>query len=205
MKDLKLIVFKPVSQVDILVKVYAENIEHYKHLKVKLTREQGSSVVVHNIKVDPAIKFSKSVNNGILIHMPSIPVDNNTYALQLDASLVQNSRSQHQVHHFIANKSFVYVELDFNVKNTISEQPIKQTSIWSLVFIFLVLFILYNIEFVAHVLRDKLNFNINSITNIIPVPNLNQKNVSDYYDDAQIDQIVQSINNAKKKPKVKKA
>lgn len=205
-KDLKLIVFRPAMQMDILVKVYAENIEHYKSLKIKLTRETGSSVVVHTVKIDSlSVKITNDINPGVLLHIPSLPIDNRLYSIQLETSLTQNTRWKPQVHHFNANTSFKYIELDFNAKSSISEQPIKQTSIWSLIFIFSIIFSLYNIELIANVLRDRFDFNINAITNLIPIPSVGQKNTADYYDNAQIDQIVQSINAVKKKPKPKKA
>ncbi|KAJ8945589.1 hypothetical protein NQ314_009109 [Rhamnusium bicolor] len=204
--NLKLIVFRPATQMDVLVKVYADNIEHYKSLKVKLTREAGSSVVVHTAKVDiSAMKLTKDINPGVLLHIPPLPIDERSYSIQLESNLVQNIKWKPQIVHFNANTSFKFIELDFNVKSSISEQPIKQTSIWSLVFIFSILFAIYNIELIANVLRDKFNFNISALTNWIPVPSTNQKNTNDYYDNAQIDQIVQSINNVKRKPKPKKA
>lgn len=46
-EDLKFIVFRPVTNMDILVKVTADNPEHYKYLKVKLIRESSPSAVIH--------------------------------------------------------------------------------------------------------------------------------------------------------------
>uniref|UniRef100_V5G516 Nodal modulator 3 n=1 Tax=Anoplophora glabripennis TaxID=217634 RepID=V5G516_ANOGL len=205
-KDLKLIVFRPATQMDVLVKIYAENVEHYKSLKVKLIRETGSSIIVHTAKIDAlSLKLTNDINPGVLLHIPSLPIDNRLYSIQLETNLAQNTRWKPQIHHFNANTSFEYIELDFNAKSSISEQPIKQTSIWSLIFILSIIFSLYNIELVANVLKDKFDFNISAITNLIPIPSASQKNATDYYDNAQIDQIVQSINAVKKKPKPKKA
>lgn len=185
---------------DILVKVYAEDVEHYKQLKLKLSRELGSSVTVHTVKIDSATRVTKSNNPGVLVNLPAIPLDHRPYSLQLESSLAQSSKWQ--LEYFDANASFRYFEFRFNTKTNVTDQPIKQTSIWSLVFIFSVLAAIYNIELIASLLKEKLNFNLN-LYNLIPTPNSNQKNVNDYYDDAEIDQIVQSINNAKRKPKPK--
>ncbi|KAG5882400.1 hypothetical protein JTB14_008975 [Gonioctena quinquepunctata] len=202
-KNLRLIVFRPANQMDLLVRVYAENVDHYKSLKIKLIRDLGSPTVIHTAKIDTSsIKLSKNSNPGILVHLPFIPLDHKPYSVQLESSLVQNSKLHPEVHQFNANTSFKFIDFDFSVRDSISEQPIRQTSIWSLIFILSVLFTAYNIEIVANVLKEKFNFNISALTNLIPVPNT--KPVNDYYDDAQIDQIVQSINNAKKKPKPKK-
>ncbi|KAJ8923473.1 hypothetical protein NQ315_010051 [Exocentrus adspersus] len=204
-KELKLIVFRPVSQMDILVKVYAENVDHYKSLKVKLTRELGSSVIVYTSKIDTSIKLTNDINPGVLLHIPSIPIDSRPYAIQLETNLAQTTKWKPQIHHFNANTSFKFIELDFNVKSSNSEQPMKQTSIWSLIFILSIVCVLYNIDLVANILKDKFDFNISAVTNLIPIPSTSQKNTTDYYDNAQIDQIVQSINAVKKKPKPKKA
>nr|XP_023013784.1 nodal modulator 3 [Leptinotarsa decemlineata] len=202
-RDLKLIVFRPAGKMDVLVRVYAENVDHYRSLKLKLTREYGTPTVIHTAKIDTSsLKLSKTINPGILVHLPTIPQDNKLYTLQLDSSLVQSTKWNSEVHQFSANTSFKFIDFDFNVRDSVSEQPIRQTSIFSLIFILTILFTAYNIEIVANWLNDKFNFNVNALINLVPIQN--PKPVSEYYDDAQIDQIVQNINNAKKKPKPKK-
>ncbi|KAJ8968511.1 hypothetical protein NQ317_016159 [Molorchus minor] len=203
--DLKLIIFRPSSHMDIMVKVYADNVEHYKSLKVKLTRETGSVHVIHTAKIDPSIKLTKDNNPGVLLYIPSLPIDYRSYFIQLESSLTQNTKWRPEIHSFTANASFKFIELDFTLSNSISEQPIRQTSIWSLIFIFGVLFSVYNIDLIIGPMKDKINFNFSVITNLLHIPTANQKPATDYYDNAQIDQIVQSINNVKRKPKPKKA
>lgn len=201
-KDIKLVVFHPASQLDVLVKVYTDNVEHYKSLKVKLIRETGSSAVLHTAKIDTSsVKITKSVNPGVLLHLPAIPIDSKPYSIQLESGL---QGTKQQVHFFNANESFKYFEFEFRLKDSASDQRIKQTSPWSLVFIFAILICAYNIELIANFLNERFNFNINSLTNMISSPGGSPKPVTDYFDDAQIDQIVQSINSAKKKPKPKK-
>ncbi|XP_056645708.1 BOS complex subunit NOMO1 [Diorhabda sublineata] len=198
-KDLRLIVFSPVSQMDLLVKTYADNIDHYKSLRIKLIREIGSPTVIHTSKIDSVAKITKLVNPGILLYLPSLPTDGKPYSVQLESSL---QGTQQQIHYFNANVSFRYLEFNFSLKHNISDQPIKQTSAWNLIFIFGILIAAYNIELIGNLLKEKFNFNVSGLSNYIP--NSSQKTVTDYYDDAQIEQIVQSINSAKKKPKPKK-
>ncbi|CAH1153826.1 unnamed protein product [Phaedon cochleariae] len=204
-RDLRLIIFRPASQMDILVRIYAENIDHYKSLKLKLARESGSSAVIQTVKVDSlSLRLTKAINPGILVHLSSVPIDNKLYTVQLESSFLQSTKYQPQLYHFGANESFKLIEFHVSVKDNISEQPIKRTSIWSLLFIFAVLCAAYNIEVVGSFLKEKFNFNISALTNLIPKISSNDKTLNDDYYDAQIDQIVQSINNAKKKPKPKK-
>lgn len=201
-KDLRLIVFRPVSQMDLLVKIYADNIDHYKALRIKLIREIGSPAVIHTSKIDSAAsKITKLANPGILLYISSIPTDGKPYSVQLESGL----QGTKQIQYFNANVSFRYFEFNFSLKHNVSDQPIKQTSAWNLVFIFGILVAAYNIELIVHFLKEKFNFNVSGLSHYIPIPNSSQKTVIDYYDDAQIDQIVQSINSAKKKPKPKKA
>ncbi|VEN53892.1 unnamed protein product [Callosobruchus maculatus] len=200
-RDLKLVVFRGATQTDILVRVYSANVDHYKSLKVKLFRESGSSAMT--AKIDAAsVKLTKAANPGLMIYMPSVPLDNASYSLQLESSLlVQNKKWQY--HDFLANTTFKYFELDFSPKSNIIDQPIRQTSIWTLLFIFVVLVVVYNVQAVAGFLKDRFDFNLSNLANFIPSPSSSQKSTGDYFDDADIDQIVQSINNTKKKPKAK--
>ncbi|CAG9855021.1 unnamed protein product [Phyllotreta striolata] len=199
---LKLVVFRPATHMDILVKIHADNVEHYKSLKVKLTRELGSPAVLHTAKIDASsLKITNPINPGLLLHLPPVPVDGKPYSLQLESGL---QAAKQQVHFFAADESFKYFEFEFRPKDGASEQRIKQTSPWSLVFIFAILVGAYNVELVANFLSDRFNFNASSLASLVSMPGAGAKPAPDYFDDAHIDQIVQSINNAKKKPKPKK-
>lgn len=199
-KDLKIIVFRPVTHTDILVKVHAKNVEHYKTLRLKVIRD-GSATIL-NTKIDTSsVRITKDNNPGVLIHVPQLPSDGRSYVAQLESSLPSDVQWISPAAYFTTNSSFQFLELSFSVKTGSNDQHIKQTPVWTLLVIFGIITALYNIELIAPVLKERF-VNISNLANV--VPNINKKN-TEVYDNAEIDQIVQSINNLKKKnkPKVK--
>ncbi|CAH0562230.1 unnamed protein product [Brassicogethes aeneus] len=199
-KDLKIIVFRPVSYTDVMIKVLAQNIEHYKSLRLKVARE--SSTVILNTKIDTStVKITKDNNPGVLIHLPSLPSDDKPYTAHLESTLPGDVKTISPIGYFNTNSSFQYLELTFAVKTGGNDQHIKQTSVWTLLIFIGIITVLYNIELVAPIVKDKFNFNLEHLSNYMPT--INKKTV-DNYDNAEIDQIVQSINNLKKKKPVRK-
>ncbi|XP_066258919.1 BOS complex subunit NOMO3 [Euwallacea similis] len=197
-KNLHLTVFRPVLITDVLVKVFAEKVEHYRLLKVILYRESTNPSVIYSTSVEsPNIKVDKARNYGILVHLPSIQLDNNEYSIHLEPA--HSLKGSSEIEYFRANSSFRYIEMEFSPKSYVKEQPIKQTSIWTIVLILIILIASYNIQTILGLLKDRLNFNIEGLSSYIPIPS-NTKAASDY--DNDIDQIVQDINNVRKhKPK----
>lgn len=147
-------------------------------------------------------KITKDYNYGVLVHVPSVPLDGKTYTLQLESSVAQKSNWKSQVQSFVSNSTFKYLELDFVVKANQTEQHMKQTSVWTLVFIFSFILVVYNAEKVYALCGLQLSkFDVNQI-----VSKWKQKSqpVEHPVSTSDIDQIVQSINAVKRKPKLKK-
>lgn len=199
-KNLHFIVFRAMPNTDVIVKVHAPVIEHYKTLYVKIHRESPPSGLIHSIKLDvSSIKITEDYNTGVLVQVPTIPLDGKSYSVQLESTIAQHKVVKPTIQYFTANSSFKYVELQFVVKTNQAEQQIKQTSIWTLLAIFTGLVVIYNTDFVVQFVRDKLNsFNGNAVYR-------NKSPVRDYaVDAAEIDQIVESINVNKRKVKPRK-
>lgn len=199
-KKLKLAVFRPINNLDLLVKVFAKNPEHYKSLKLKVLRDSHS--VFFTSRIDTSnIALSNDYNFGVLVQVPPIPIDGKTYSVSLESNL--NNKLEPEPEYFVANSSFQYVELEFRVKSNVTEQDIKQTSVWTLVSIFGVMIVVYNIDKVSQVAKDKLGGYVSNLINSISKRNVSGTN--EYtIDNVDIDQIVQSINDVKRKPKPKK-
>lgn len=179
---------------DVLLKVNAEKVEHYRSLKLTLYRETTNPALLYSTSIDSLnIKIDKNRNYGVLIHLPSLQLDNNDYSVHLEP--VHSIKGRAQVEYFTANSSFKYIEMNFNLKAINKEQPIKQSSIWAMVFILVILLLAYNIQIVLDLLKEHLNFNVDSLSSYIPFPSTS-KSISDY--DNEIDQIVQDINNVRK-------
>lgn len=186
--------FRPVLITDVLIKIYATKAEHYRHLKLLLYRESTNPSLVHSASVDSLnIKVDKNRNYGILFHLPSLQLDNAEYSIHLEPA--HGVKGKTQIEYFRANSSFKYIEMDFSPKTSVKEQPIKQTSLWTIVFVLLLLLGVYNIQVILELVKKHSNFNIEGLSSYIPIPS-GTKSVSDY--DDNIDQLVQDINNAKK-------
>lgn len=202
--NLKFTVFKSTYNTDILVRVYSLNPEIYKSLKLKLIREHPSSNVLHTIKLDSnAYKITKDNNAGIILQVPSVSMDNKSYSIQLETS-IQNNRIKGHTYYFIANSSFKYIDIEYHTKVNISEQNIQQTSLWSLGLVFSSLVAIYNIEKCVEFIKKQFSqFNFESVTTYIS--NFSRKPTPTYiFDNNEIDQLVQSINATKRKPKPRK-
>lgn len=131
--------------------------------------------------------------------MPSVPLDGKVYSIQIESTLPQYNQEEATIQYFTSNTSFQFAELSFVVKASNIEDQIKQTSLWTLFFIFGMLIGVYNIEIVTSTLKNKLS-NVNfDFTQFKTKQSHNDSN-----DNTDIDQIVQSINATKRKPKPRK-
>lgn len=197
---LHLVIFRPLAQMDVLVNVYAKNPDHYKTLRLKIISETSPSNAIYSSRIDTSsITLTSDSNHGVLVHIPPLPLDGKTVSVHLESSL--NNRLEPEVEYFVANSSFQYVQLNFLVKSNISEQDIKQTSIWTLILIFTIMLAVYNIDKISQFLKDILG---NYVSDLVS-STMKKSTPTDYtVDNVDIDQIVQSINAVKKKPKTRR-
>ena len=200
--NLNLIAFTTSSSTDILAKVYTDNPEHYKTLQVNVFRETHKSGLIYTIRIDPSsYKLTESNNIGLLVHLSSVPLDNKLYSVQIESTLAQFNKIQH-AQYFTSNSSFKFLTLNFvaDIKN--SEQQIKQTSVWSLLFIFNIMVVIYNIDKITLLLKEWfIKVNSTEGFTIFKIKHTVRENIADIND---IDQIVQNINAIKQKVKSKK-
>ncbi|XP_050313690.1 nodal modulator 2 [Anthonomus grandis grandis] len=195
-KDANIIIFKPILVTDVLLKVFTEKVENYKYLKVVVYRETGGQAVIYSATIDSLnIKIEGNKNVGLLVHLPSLPLDGNDYSVHLEST--HHIKGTSDIVYFKANSGFKFVEVTFKSKLHAKEQPIKQFSLLSILSILMGLVLFYNIEPILGILKQHLNFNIDSISSYFPL--LSLPSPVEYED---IDQIVQDINNVRKhKPK----
>ncbi|KAK9890285.1 hypothetical protein WA026_010388 [Henosepilachna vigintioctopunctata] len=201
--SLHLIVLRPTKRTKVMVKVFSNEPEYFKMLKLCVYHKGPSSTLVHSIRLDSYIKVGKEpgyLNPGIMIvHLPPLPKDGKTYVLQLETASSQNLKWITQSASMVANTSFKFVQLEFSVKSNITEQQIKQTSIWNLILIIISLIIAYNIHVILRLINEKFDIKLSSLGSIIK--NKISTSADCPANDMDIDQIVQSINSVKRKPK----
>lgn len=153
-------------------------------------------------KIDTSnYRITPENNVGVLVQLPTMSMDNKLYSVQLESSLSQYNKLRPPIEYFNANNSFKYVKLVYLVKTNTTEQHIKQTSVWTLVFIFCGMISIYNVEKILTLFRQNLNkINVDGLVNM--KGKIADKDFAS--DNNDIDQIVQSINATKKKVKPKK-
>ncbi|XP_017778651.1 PREDICTED: nodal modulator 1 [Nicrophorus vespilloides] len=197
--DVHMVVFRTSPNTDIMVKVHTANPEHYKNLRVKLARESSPAGLVHSVKVDTNnYKITKDYNPGIMIQIPSVPYDGKSYSLQLESSTPALNKGNAQIKFFAADSSLKFIQLDFIMKSSQTDQHIKQTSIWTLAFIFGMMIAAYNIDKIVQLVKFKIP--VNNVENL-----WKPKTVTpEYVPVEEIDQIVENINSVKRKVKSKR-
>lgn len=184
---------------DILLKVYARDPDLYKILRVTVYRESAPSEQIYTAKLDMQ-KLTPDNNNGILLQIPSVAVDGKVYSVQIEPTLGQGNRDKTQTKYFVSNTTFNYVEIEYVVKAAAPEQHMKQTSVWTLIGLFTVVFAIYNTERVFAFIRQKVNVPVATVA-----PSARQKQPpAEIVDNNDIDLIVQSIYAVKRRPKPKK-
>lgn len=181
----------------LIVKVYTQNIDHYKSLRLKITRESAPSGLLHSLKLDTSShKMTENTNHGVVVQVPPLPLDGKLYTVQIESTSPTYNSMTSVGQSFTTDSAFKYVDLVYEVKIPHVEQQIKQTSLWTLVFMFSVLAVFYKIDYLINFVKERIgSINLNSL-------NAGQRNkspVRDYVVDTnEIDQIVESINPKRK-------
>lgn len=197
MSGFRFIVLKRETNAAIMLKVYTEDPELYKLLRVTIYRESAPSEQIYTAKLD-LYKLTVDTNNGILLQVPSIPIDGKQYSVQIEPTITQGNREKVQAHYFISNSTFKYIEIKYAVKPSSPEQHMKQTSVWTLIGVFTLVFAIYNTERIFNFAKRRLNTNTTNVS-------IKQKQqTSEIMDNNDIDLIVQSIYPMKRRPKPKK-
>lgn len=194
----RFIVQKRETNAVILLKIYAPDAELYKTLRVTIYRESAPSEQIYTAKLD-AYKLTPDTNNGILLQIPSIPVDGKAYSIQIEPTVIQGSRDKIQTEYFLSNETFKFIEIKYSVKSSNPESYMKQTSIWTLAGVFTLVLVVYNTERIFNFAKRKPSTN-NTPTGV----KQKQQQTNEAADNNDIDLIVQSIYAVKRRPKPKK-
>jgi hypothetical protein len=144
---LRLVVFYPISQMDLTVHVQATSPEHLRTLRAKLCREDSPDSPVHIMRLDhPNGKSppSRGTSAAMLV-FPSLPADGQGYFLQLESSLPHSTHlyTTHAVH-FRANTSFKLVKLLFKPEPKVVEHELGHSSYFALPLMVTVLVLYFN-------------------------------------------------------------
>ncbi|XP_011299165.1 nodal modulator 1 [Fopius arisanus] len=148
-EGLRFIAFHPIPRTDLSVHVIADQVDHYRTLKVKLCREDQPDSPIHSVRIDPqqASKFNSHSNPGFLMHFPPLQSNGKKYFVQLESSL-STALYKYKVipSYFEANTSFKALTLRFKAERKIDHGEMNQSSVIALPFIMLVAIAFLNRE-----------------------------------------------------------
>lgn len=194
----RFIIKKRETDAAILLKVYTEDPELYKTLKVTIFRESAPSEQIYSAKLD-VYKLAPEINNGVLLQAPSIPIDGKAYSVQVEPTANQGIRDKVQTHYFTSNDTFKFIEINYSIKSSNPENHMKQTSVWTLIGVFALVLVVYNTERIFNFTKRKAN----GTGTAAPAKPAKQQ-TNEAVDNNDIDLIVQSIYAVKRRPKPKK-
>lgn len=195
----RFIIQKRETNAAVLLKVYTQDPELYKTLKVTIYRESAPSEQIYSAKLD-VYKLTPDTNNGVLLQAPSIPIDGKAYSVQVEPTINQGSRDKVQTHYFISNETFKFIEIKYLVKSSNPDSHMKQTSVWTLIGVFTLVLAVYNTERIFNFAKRKTSA---TSTAASVKPNKQQQS-NEVVDNNDIDLIVQNIYAVKRRQKPKK-
>ncbi|XP_063993834.1 BOS complex subunit NOMO3 [Diachasmimorpha longicaudata] len=201
-EGLRFIAFHPIPRTDVSVHVIADQVEHYKGLKVKLCREDQPDSPIHSVRIDPqqASKFTSYSNPGFLMHFPALQSNGKKYFVQLESSLSPALYKYKVIpSYFEANTSFKALTLIFKAERRIDHGEMNQSSMIALPFIMIVAIAFLNRE----KLWSWLNIRIEQWSKAGPVqrsPAIQSIPIDPRTDDIIVEQIM-NINKRKTKPR----
>lgn len=198
--DINIIAISPISYVDVMARITASTNDYYKSLRVTLYKKGNSDSPIYSQRVESPLNVKGRVNPGIMVFFPRIPYDQKTYVIELSTTLSdRNFKYTLPLQAFEANRSTIYVELDFTPEIRLNEADFNQNSISALVLIALVVIAFFKqelaIEFLS-LLWSKLSVLVEAAIN--QATKRKDLRHDTTYNESEIEKLAQSINATKK-------
>lgn len=134
--DVHFVAITPITYVDVIARIKASSNEFYKTLRVQLYRRGASDSPIYSQRVEQPLNVKGRVNPGIMVFFPRIPFDGRTYYVELTSSLSEKMyRYTLPVQSFVANRSSVFVEVDFEPEVRSLDGDLSQNSLSALLLI----------------------------------------------------------------------
>lgn len=201
--NIDIVAISPISYVDVIARINAASNDHYKTLRVQLYKKDAGPTdnPIYSQRVESPLNVKSRVNPGIMVFFPRIPFDGKTYAVELTTTLSdKNYKYTLPLRTFQANRSTVYLELDFTPEIRLNEGDINQNSISALILLALVIIAFFKQDLAADLLS--LVWARVSTLATTTIQNAQKKKDSRHdvaYNESEIEKLAQSINATKKK------
>lgn len=165
-QNLRLIVFRHISQADLTVYISADTPEHLRSLKAKLYRDE---VAVHSVRLSDLKASPTFALTSVIIAFPPLVPDGRSYSLQLESSLSQATHTyvNHPVH-FKANSSFRLIRLSFFPQPRSTDSELSHSSYIVIPLLIITLIMYYQrvsvVEYVNYFMQMQSRVNVNTRT-----------------------------------------
>lgn len=200
--NINIVAISPLNYVDIIARVSAANNDFYKSLRVILYKKGNSDSPLYSQRVETPISVKSRVNPGAMVFFPRIPFDGKSYVVELTTTLSdKNFKYTLPVEQFEANRSTIYIELDFRPELRHSENELNENSLSALILLGLIIVAFFKQELAAEFfsfLWVKLSAVAQSAINQAS-PKKKDNRFDATYNDSEIEKLAQSINATKKK------
>lgn len=134
--DVNFVAILPLTYVDVVARIAASSNEFYKTLRIQLYRQGAADSPIYSQRVESPLNVKGRVNPGIMVFFPRIPFDGRTYFVELTSSLSEKTyRYTLPVQSFVANRSSVFVEVDFEPEVRSLDGDLNQNSLSALLLI----------------------------------------------------------------------
>ncbi|XP_023031722.1 nodal modulator 3 [Drosophila willistoni] len=138
-RDINLIAINPVKIVDVTARVTAAQNDQYKTLRIVMYRKGSADSPLFSQRVGTPINPKSKKNPGMNVYFPRIPLDGKSYVVELQSTLSDKTYSYKLPSAtFTADKSSIFISLEFKPEVRTAEADLNQNSISALVLIALV-------------------------------------------------------------------
>lgn len=204
--NINIIAISPMNSIDVIARVTASNNDHYKSLRAVMYKKGQSDSPLYSQRVETPIAPIKSrINPGALVFFPRIPFDGKSYVVELTTTLSdKNYKFTLPIEQFQANRSTIYIDLDFSPELRSNENELNENSFSALILLGLVVIAFFKQELAfefCSFLWTKMNAVAQTAINrqAASSPKKKDNRFDATYNESEIEKLAQSINATKKK------
>lgn len=201
-QNVNIVAISPLTYVDVIARITASNNDYYKSVRVHLYNKGHPDNPLHSQRVETPLVAKSRINAGAMVFFPRIPFDGKSYVVELSTSLSEkNFKYTLPSEQFEANRSTIYIELDFEPEIRSNESDLNENSFSALILLALVIIAFFKQELALEFftfLWDKINVVAQTaISQASPKKKESRFDVT--YNESEIEKLAQSINATKKK------
>lgn len=206
-ENVDFIAINPINLCDVVVKVTAKTVEHYKTLKIQMFKKESPDTPFYSQRIENLMLPKSKSTDSILVFMPRINANDyqKSFFIELTTTLSEkNYNFKLPSIQFTANTSSLYFKFNFDPILKQAETELNKNSLVALMLIFIVGFVFLKHELVFDFVSNVwTRFNSDVAATRQPTKKTESRG-DNFIDEKEINQLAQFIEERKKK-KSKKA